>query len=150
MAVQRGKVSSGIGGSLILIIFIVLTVTVFSVLTLVSAQNELAAVNRSVKVNDDYYRAEKTAAEKCGEIKKATSELMANSDIAAAAVNLGAAAETDENGVTISFGVDIDEKRSLETTLRAEGGELKVISQKTVSKNDEIVIDDSIVLWDAF
>lgn len=150
MAVQRGKVSSGIGGSLILIIFIVLTITVFSVLTLVSAQNELAAVNRSVKVNDDYYKAEKTAAEKCGEIKKAASELTANSDIAAAAVNLGAAAETDENGVTISFGVDIDEKRSLETTLRAEGGELKVISQKTVSKNEEIIIDDSIVLWDAF
>lgn len=150
MAVQHGKVSSGIGGSLILIIFIVLTVTVFSVLTLVSAQNELAAVNRSVKVNDDYYRAEKTAAEKCGEIKKATSELTANSDIAASAVNLGAAAETDENGVTISFGVDIDEKRSLETTLRAEGGKLKIISQKTVSKNEEIIIDDSIVLWDAF
>lgn len=150
MAVQRGKVSSGIGGSLILIIFIVLTITVFSVLTLVSAQNELAAVNRSVKVNDDYYKAEKTAAEKCGEIKEAISELTANSDIAAEAVNLGAAAETDENGVTISFGVDIDEKRSLETTLRAEGGELKVISQKTVSKNEEIIIDDSIVLWDTF
>lgn len=150
MAVQRSRASSGIGGSLILIIFIVLTITVFSVLTLVSAQNELGTVNRSAKVSDDYYTAEKAAAEKCGEIKNAVSGLTGNSDIASAASSLGASASSDEKGVTISFTVDIDEKRSLETTLRAEQGELTLISQKTASKNEGIIIDDSIVLWDGF
>lgn len=150
MAVQRSRASSGIGGSLILIIFIVLTITVFSVLTLVSAQNELGTVNKSAKVSEDYYAAEKAAAEKCGEIKTAVSGLTANSDIAAAAVNLDASVFSDESGVTISFTVDIDEKRALETTLRAEQGELKVTSQKTISKNEGIIIDDSIELWDGF
>ena len=150
MAVQRSRASSGIGGSLILIIFIVLTITVFSVLTLVSAQNELGTVNRSAKVSDDYYAAEKAAAEKCGEIKTAVSGLTGNSDISAAAINLGAFVSTDESGVTISFTVDIDEKRELETTLRAEGGELTVTAQKTASKNQGIIIDDSIDLWDGF
>lgn len=57
---------------------------------------------------------------------------------------------SDESGVTIIFTVDIDEKRELETTLRAEQGELTVISQKTASKNKGIIIDDSIELWDGF
>lgn len=148
MAVQRSRASSGIGGSLILIIFIVLTITVFSVLTLVSAQNELGTVNKSAEVSDDYYAAEKAAAEKCGEIKTAVSGLTANSDIAEAAINLGASVMSDESGVTISFTVDIDEKRELETTLRVEQGELTVTSQKTSSKNKGIIIDDSIELWD--
>ncbi|MCM1054440.1 MAG: hypothetical protein NC394_02860 [Bacteroides sp.] len=150
MAVRSSRATSGIGGSLILIIFIVLTITVFSVLTLVSAQNEADTVNRSAKTFGDYYTAEKAAAEKCGEIKKATEGLSANADIAAAAVSLGAVASSDEHGVNISFTTDIDDKRALETILRAEAGELKLVSQKTSSKNEGISIDDSIVLWDVF
>lgn len=148
MANERGRVSSGIGGSLILIIFIVLTVTVFSVLTLVSARNELGTVNRTAKNSKNYYSAEKLAAEKCGELKNALSGLTENSDIVSAAINSGASASSDENGVTVSFSVDIDEKRSLDTALRAEKGELKIISSKIVSKDDGLVIDDSIELWE--
>lgn len=147
MASKR-RASSGIGGSLILIIFIVLTVTVFSVLTLVSAQNELGTVNRSAESAKKYYAAEKSAAEKCGELKKALSDHTENSEIITAAINLGASASGDENGVTISFSVDIDENRALDTILRAEGGELKITSSKIVSKNEGITIDDTIELWE--
>ena len=148
MATERGRASSGIGGSLILIIFIVLTVTVFSVLTLVSAQNELGTINRSAENTKNYYNAEKLAAEKCGELKSALSGLTENSDIVAAAVSSGASASTGENGVTISFSIDIDEKRSLDTTLLAAQGELKITASKIVSKDDGIIIDDSIELWE--
>ncbi len=43
---------------------------------------------------------------------------------------------------------DIDENRVLETVLRAERGELKLISSKIVSKNEGIDIDDTIDLWE--
>lgn len=148
MATERGRASSGIGGSLILIIFIVLTVTVFSVLTLVSAQNELGTVKRSAEVSKNYYSAEKAAAEKCGEIKNALSGLTENSDIVTAALNLGASASSDENGVTISFSIDIDERRSLDTGLRAEQGQLEIIYSSIVPKNEGITIDDSMELWE--
>lgn len=145
---SKGRASSGIGGSLILIIFIVLTVTVFSVLTLVSAQNELGTVNRSAEISKKYYTAEKQAAEKCGELKNALSGLTENSDIVSAAINLGAAASGDGSGVTVSFSIDIDENRSLDTALRAEGGELNIISCEIVSKSEGITIDDNIELWE--
>lgn len=145
---SKHKASSGIGGSLILIIFIVLTVTVFSVLTLVSAQNELGTVSRSAEISKNYYTAEKQAAEKCGELKKALSGLTENSDIVSAAIELGASASSDENGVTVSFSIDIDENRSLDTALRAERGELNIIFCEIVSKDDGITIDDNIELWE--
>ena len=43
---------------------------------------------------------------------------------------------------------DIDENRVLETVLRAERGELKLIVSKIVSKNEGIDIDDTIDLWE--
>jgi len=147
MSSQR-KASSGIGGSLILIIFIVLTITVFSVLTLVSAQNELGTVNRSAEISKNYYSAEKQAAEKCGELKNALSGLTENADIVTAAVSLGVSASEDETGITMSFSVDIDENRSLDTSLRAEQGDLNIISCEIVSKSEGITIDDSIDLWE--
>ncbi|MCM1299713.1 MAG: hypothetical protein NC228_09145, partial [[Eubacterium] siraeum] len=79
MTLQRNGHSSGIGGSLILVIFIILTITVFSVLTLVSAQNELNTVKKSKAMSEAYYAAEKTAAEKCGQIG---SIMSSNDDLA--------------------------------------------------------------------
>ncbi len=145
MATGRGRASSGIGGSLILIIFIILTVTIFSVLTLVSAQNEIGTVKKTADISKKYYE---TAAEKCGELKAAFSEITENSGIVSAAIELGGAASSDEKGVTVSFMTDIDENRVLETVLRAEQGELKLISSKIVSKNEGIDIDDTIDLWE--
>ncbi len=145
MATGRGRASSGIGGSLILIIFIILTVTIFYV---VSAQNEIGTVKKTADISKKYYEAEKTAAEKCGELKAAFSEITENSGIVSAAVELGGAASSDEKGVTVSFMTDIDENRVLETVLRAEHGELKLISSKIVSKNEGIDIDDTIDLWE--
>lgn len=148
MATQHGRASSGIGGSLILIIFIILTVTVFSVLTLVSAQNEINTVNKTADISKKYYEAEKAAAEKCGELKNAFSEITENSVIVSAAIELGVSASSDENGVTLSFETDIDENRALETVLRAESGKLNIISSKIVSTNEGITIDDNIDLWE--
>ncbi len=148
MATERGKASSGIGGSLILIIFIILTVTVFSVLTLVSAQNEIGTVRKTADISKKYYDAEKIAAEKCGELKAAFSDITEIPEIVSAAVEQGASASSDEIGATISFNTDIDENRTLETVLRAEQGELNIISSKIVSKSDGITIDDNIDLWE--
>ena len=59
MATERGRASSGIGGSLILIIFIILTVTIFSVLTLVSAQNEIATVKKTADISKNTTKRKK-------------------------------------------------------------------------------------------
>lgn len=149
MAVTSNKASSGIGGSLILIIFIVLTITVFSVLTLVSARGELAEMNKSAEISESYYTAEKEASRICGEIYAAAQSAESNSEITAAAVSLGADASSDENGVTITFSVNIDERRTLETTLLVSGKSIKTAARKIVSSSaDGITIDEGVEIWD--
>lgn len=146
MAVKRNGHSSGIGGSLILVIFIVLTITVFSVLTLVSAQNELNAVTKSKNMAEAYYIAEKVAAEKCGQINDIMS---GNNDFTQKLSDLTAIeanAELIGNDGNITFAVEIDEIRSLKTVLKSENGNLTIISQQIVSKDSNV--DDGYEVWD--
>ena len=147
MAEKQNKYSSGIGGSLILIIFIVLTITVFSVLTLVSAENELGTVERSAKVSEDYYAAEKKAALKCSELKKAVSGLTDQQEIITMLSLTDASVSANGDDVTVSFTVEIDGIRKLETVLRPENGTLVLVSQKIIVPED-IIIDEGMDIWD--
>lgn len=147
MAEKQNKYSSGIGGSLILIIFIVLTITVFSVLTLVSAENELATMEKAVKSSEDYYAAEKEAALRCAELEDAVSGLTEQGEISAALSLAGAEVSTDEEGITASFTVEIDDIRQLETVMRSENGTLVIVSQR-IKVPDEITIDEGMDVWD--
>lgn len=147
MATKKKGSSSGIGSSLILIIFIVLTLTVFSVLTLSSSKNELNRIEKSVKMSAIYYGAEKTAAEKCGKIKEI---LNSNSQLAEKITLLsdeGAESELSENGGTVSFTTEIDDKRLLKTVLELNQGDLTIVSQTIHSKNSSAV-DDGFEIWD--
>lgn len=147
MAEKQIKYSSGIGGSLILIIFIVLTITVFSVLTLVSAENEVGTVERAVKASEDYYAAEKEAALRCAELKETVSGLTEQGEISAVLSMAGAEVSSDGDGVTASFTVEIDGIRQLETVMRSENGTLVIISQK-ITVPDDIIIDEGMDVWD--
>ena len=147
MAEKQNKYSSGIGGSLVLIIFIVLTITVFSVLTLVSAENEFRTMERAMKASEAYYAAEKEAALRCGELEDAVSGLTGQEEISAALLSAGAEVNNDDEGITVSFTIDIDSVRRLETVMRPENGTLVVISQR-ITVPDEIIIDEGLDIWD--
>lgn len=147
MAEKRSGRSAGIGGSLILIIFIVLTITVFSVLTLVSSQNEIGTVKKTAEVATAYYNAEKEAAVKTAEIKNAVSGIDDNQSIADISLEQGASASVTPEGVNITFKVKIDDNRSIETVLYAANGNIDVVSQKIVS-DKEFIIDDDLPIWD--
>lgn len=147
MAEKRSGRSAGIGGSLILIIFIVLTITVFSVLTLVSSQNEIGTVKKTAEIAAAYYNAEKEAALKTAEIKRAVSGIDDSQSIADISLEKGAAASVTPEGVNITFKVKIDDNRSIETVLHAANGDITVFSQKIVSEK-EFIIDDDLPIWD--
>ena len=142
MAAKRHQKSAGIGGALILIIFIVMTITNFSVLTLVSAQNELREVKKSSEIETSYYNAEKEAAVKFSEIKAALNNVTDNAEI-----SKGASAKTTPDGVEISFKASIDENRSLLTVVKFQNNAFDVLSQKIVSEK-QIIIDDGFDIWD--
>lgn len=147
MAENRSGHSSGIGGSLILVIFIILTITVFSVLTLVSAQNELNTVNKSKNMTEAYYAAEKAAAEKCGQIN----DIMTSDNDFAKKISdlteIDVQAELIGNDGNITFTTEIDNLRLLKTVLQSDNGKISIISQQICSK-ESTNIDDGYEVWD--
>ena len=147
MAEKQNKYSSGIGGSLILIIFIVLTITVFSVLTLVSAENELGTVTRSAMISEDYYAAEREAALKCDELNNMVSGLTDQQEMIAMLSLAEVSVNTELDGFTVSFTVEIDDNRLLETVLRPDNDALIIVSQK-ITVPDEIITGGNIDVWD--
>lgn len=147
MAEKQNKYSSGIGGSLILIIFIVLTITVFSVLTLVSAENELGTITRSTKVSEDYYTAEREAALKCSELNNMVTGITDQQEMIAILSLAEVSVKSEVGDFSVSFTVEIDDNRLLETVLKPENDTLVIVSQK-IMVPDEIIIDESIDVWD--
>lgn len=147
MAVKRHQKPAGIGGALILIVFIVLTITSFSILTLVSAKNEMGSVKKSAENAADYYNAEKEAAVKLSEIKTAIENVTDSEEIARIISEKGANANVAIDGIEVSFKVSIDENRFLLTEININNGKFKITSQKITSEN-EIIIDDGFNIWD--
>ncbi|MDF2949348.1 MAG: hypothetical protein K0R07_1379 [Sedimentibacter sp.] len=65
---KSSNVSIGMGGSLILTIFVVLCLTVFSVLSFTTAYSDLKLANKTEEFTSDYYKIHGTAEEKLAEI----------------------------------------------------------------------------------
>lgn len=136
----------GIGNSLILLIFMVVTLTVFSVLTLVTANSEAATAEKSADNSQSYYRADLEATVKMGQLSDAIKNAASKDEVSDFAAKNGFSENKDENGVTFSFTVQIDEKRELFAELRYENGTLTVNTWKTVSADNDY--EQDINVWD--
>lgn len=144
MKQQRDQHGIGVGSACILLVFIVLALTVFSVLTLVTAQNELSVAEKSAELSAAYYTAERTAVIKANDIKKAATS--SETDIQAAVETLGATVYEDDFGYTFSFSEEIDSNRVLSVEMRFENDEMKILTWK--ASGQEFEYDDSVDVWD--
>lgn len=67
---RLSNVSVGIGGSLILVIFVVLCLTIFSVLSFTTAYSDLKLSKKTEQITVDYYAIHGEAEEKLAEISE--------------------------------------------------------------------------------
>lgn len=65
---KKTNVSVGIGGTLIIVIFVVLCLTVFSVLSFSAAYSDLRLTQKTEQITADYYEVHGRAEEKLSEI----------------------------------------------------------------------------------
>jgi hypothetical protein len=120
---KRRALGINIGTVSIVLIFTVLCLTIFSVLTLISARNELRLARRATEASLLYYRAELTASERLCEIKNC---IIAGRELPAYAESYAS------GGVTyIAYSVEIDPYRLLAVALAYEDGEVTVLSWRT-------------------
>ena len=147
---QRDRKSSGIniGSASIIMVFSVLCLTVFAVLTLVTANSEYELAVRASDGVKNYYVADMQASEKLSALK----DLVATSNnsvdpIFKGAAELGIDAVDTSKGIAFSYAEKVDDNQDLVVHLMYAGGDLKIVQWKLVN-NREWNPDDTIKFWD--
>ncbi|NLL63706.1 MAG: hypothetical protein GX241_05665 [Ruminococcaceae bacterium] len=146
---QAERKSSGInvGSASVIMLFSVLCLTIFSVLTFLTANNEYKLANKSAEAVKAYYAADTIATETYGALKETS---VSNPSIAAvktAAKEMGVNA-IDEGAVTIfNYKVDVDGNQELRVELKYDGKDFTVTQWKLVN-TAEWNAENSIKLWD--
>ncbi len=145
---QNERKSSGIniGSASIIMVFSVLCLTVFAVLSLVTANSEYELAVRSADVVKNYYSADASATEKIAAIKGIADD----SDFAAVqtkSTELGVICESEGYGITLSFEEPVTDTQALSVRVSYSGGEILVKEWKLVS-TDEWTPNENMEFWD--
>lgn len=125
-----------VGGASLMMLFAVLCLTVFSVLSLVYSNYQVKLTEKAVLATENYYAADTSAAE--------IFEALQNGDLSEATV-------TEENGITYySYSVTVDADQTLDVVVANNGGALTIESWKVVNNAAEVNLfdDDAFNLWD--
>lgn len=144
MANQRKTAGVNIGGASIIMVFSVLCLTIFAVLTLVSANAESNLANKSVTSVKNYYEAEAQANNTLSEIYKIVDEQSDLQGIKANVLKLSNTVSASDDGgkLIISYSEKIDDSQELKAKLSTDGKNIKILSWKVQSTAEWIPDDD--------
>jgi hypothetical protein len=106
---QRAQVGIGIGGVSILAVFVILCLTAFAALALVSARADLTFSEKTAQAARAYYAADTAAERRLAQLAETAEE----PGWAAALGGDGYTAETRDGGILVSFTQPVDDTREL-------------------------------------
>jgi hypothetical protein len=148
MANERKTAGVNIGGASIIMVFSVLCLTIFSVLTLVSANAESSLANKSVKVVTDFYKADELATEKLASVYQIVDEQssLQNAKVNIEKISKDILVDEKNNILYISYFETIDDSQQLAVALRVDGKKVDIVNWK-VENTGEWEPDNSLDLW---
>lgn len=148
MANERKTAGVNIGGASIIMVFSVLCLTIFSVLTLVSANAESSLANKSAKVVTDFYKADELATEKLASVYQIVDEQDSLQNVKANIEKISKDILINEkNGMLyISYFETIDDSQQLAVVLRVDRKKIDIVNWK-VENTGEWEPDNSLELW---
>lgn len=138
------KISVGITS--LVVIFTVLCLTVFSVMTLSTAMNEKRLSEKSAEAVEHYYSAEKACAALVNELGRLWENGAEIEELEKFAENKGFGCKLQENLLTFSYTYPIDENQALFVELTL--GDTFEITRWTVQTTGEWIPDDGLQVWD--
>jgi hypothetical protein len=130
-----------VGSASIIMVFSVLCLTIFAVLSVVTANSDLNLTRRASSAIQDFYTAEYRAETRALSIKEAMDN-GADADAAAS----GEGAIYDASSGTISYTEAVDHRRELRVTLLLEDGALS-INNWILTVNDNWNPDNALPVW---
>jgi len=126
--------SLNVGGSSILMIFVLLCLTTFATLAMISALTDYRLAQRVVSAGNDYFAADSAAVEKLAEISYIVSASDTPEQMAERLQELDISFSADDG--IISYVVDIDEISSLNVILEIRDNELNITSWRVEAAYD--------------
>lgn len=145
---QNERKSSGIniGSASIIMVFSVLCLTVFAVLSLITANSEYKLAVKSTDVIKNYYAADNAATEKLAVLKD-TFDDGDFADVQTKATELGIICESAGADVTLSFEEKVTDTQALSVKVTYTSGDFRIDEWKLIS-TDEWNADAGFELWD--
>lgn len=125
--------SIGVGGASLLLIFVLLSLTTFATLSLVSANADKGMVDRDAQAVTNYYAADSIAEEMLAKIGETVAQTPPNGLVSALqAIQLENQLEEpilvkqDPDGVTIAYSLPVDQRRYLHVGLLVQDRNIKI------------------------
>lgn len=121
--------SIGVGGASLLLIFVLLSLTTFATLSLVSANADKGMVDRDAQAVTNYYAADSIAEDMLAKIGKTVAQTPPNGLVQTLqAIQLEAPilVNQDPDGITIAYSLPVDQRRYLYVGLLVQDKEIKI------------------------
>lgn len=138
---QNRKVSGmHIGSATLVMIFSVLCLTIFAVLSVVTAANSYTLAQKASEAITAHYEADCRAAEILADIKSSYDGVFVMPD------NVDAEIENSAGAISLSYWVDIDENQNLWVKICETDGEIKVLRWE-VTEVETWEADQTLNVW---
>lgn len=145
MSEEQKPLGMNVGSASIIMVFAVLCLTVFSVLALVTANQEWQLAQKSAIAVTNYYAADTEAEQRYLSI----AELWRSNPDPASLMEQDVTVTADDNGrLLLQYNIAIDGQQQLSVTLRPDANGQLTVSQWQVTATQEWTYDDTIPVWD--
>ncbi len=138
---------SGVGISSLIIVFTVLALTIFTLLTLLTVRQDLELSRKTAKMQTDYYAADTAAVERLGTLKRLAAENPDGALLKFAADNEGFQSKSEGDSIIFSWSSEINDAGRIECEAVYSEGKITVTKWHTVS-NASYINEESLPIWD--
>lgn len=135
---------TNIGSASIVVVFCVLCLTIFAVLSLITANSEAKLADKAAAAVSSYYAADYACSEKACAIADAAKQGLAEDQ----ALELGAEVYYGDGGaLLVCYSEEISPTQELCVTLSVENEELRILQWQARDTNAWLA-DESLAVWD--
>ena len=143
---NKNSTGVSVGSISLLVIFLVLCMSIFSVLSLTTAKAELRLAEMSARVITGYYDADLACMEKMERLQEMLNQGATSSDVVREAELLGGTATLADGAVRIEYSHHIIPGQDLQAVLEMANGKISILSWKAIDVGDWEP-DETLNLW---
>ena len=129
---NKNTTGVSVGSVSLLVIFLVLCMSIFAVLSLTTAKSELRLAEKSAQAVAGYYMADLACMEKMEQLQEMVDQGATASDLIRAAEGFGGAARLVNGALRIEYAQQIMPGQELQAVFAAENGKVSVLSWRAI------------------